>query len=186
MKPSNHRLAERTLIEMVRTGAWRIDANGAIWRRTKSGERRAEKVLSSGYGMVRAMLGGRRVVGLAHRLVWQHLRGDIPEGLVVNHRNGRKDDNRLCNLEVVTYSENARHAHRVLGRCPQAGTNNPMARLTPLDVAEIRLARLRGDRAVEIAARFGIRYQHVYKLCSGERWGHLAAPDLREFPAVRA
>lgn len=32
-------------------------------------------------------------------------------GLIVNHRNGRPYDNRLCNLELVTYGENILHAN---------------------------------------------------------------------------
>lgn len=194
--PTNHRLAERRLIALVQDGQWEIDDEGRVWRtalRTglRSGgshvvavaRRRAEKVLPSGYLMLRAMLGGHRVVGFAHRVVWQHTHGDIPDGLVINHINGRKDDNRPCNLEVVSYSRNATHAHRVLGVSPQHGQHNPMAKLTPSDVAEIRSSVERGERAVDVAARFGIAFQSVYKLCSGERWGHLCSPaDLRAQP----
>lgn len=191
--PANHRQSERALIALVGDGQWEIDSEGRVWRvarRTglKDGgshvvrvtRRRAEKSLRSGYLMVRAMLGGRRVSGLAHRLVWQAVHGNIPDGLVINHRNGRKSDNRPENLELSTYADNARHAHRVLGVSPQHGQHNPMAKLTPSDVADIRAARSRGERASIIAERFGIRYQTVHRICNGERWGHLASPaDLR-------
>jgi hypothetical protein len=107
--------------------------------------------------------------------------------IIDNHRNGKKSDNRPANLEVASYSDNARHAHRVLGVSPQHGQHNPASKLTPSDVAEIRAARGR-ERAVDVAARFGVAYQTVYRLWNGERWGHLASPDdlrVREFPAVR-
>jgi hypothetical protein len=141
--PSNHRQAERMLIRLVRDGRWTIDEGGRIWKRSGS---RAEKPLTSGYMMVRAMIGGKRVCGLAHRLVWQHFSGDIADGLVINHRNGKKYDNRPCNLEVVTYSENMKHARRVLGVASQKGQLNPASKLTPGDVAEIRAARQRGEK----------------------------------------
>lgn len=45
----------------------------------------------------------------AHRVVWLVLCGPIPPGMVVNHRNGRRWDNRLDNLEVLTPTDNMRH-----------------------------------------------------------------------------
>ena len=46
------------------------------------------------------------------RLMWMAFRGPIPLGMQINHENGNKNDNRLENLELVTRSENALHAHR--------------------------------------------------------------------------
>src|SRR5690349_16490956 len=116
--PSNHRLTERTLIQLVERGEWEIDDQGRIWRtmvRTglKTGgshlvpcvRRRVENRTPQGYLLVRAVIDGRRVVGQAHRLVWQRLRGNIRDGWVINHRNGLKDDNRPENLEECSSSE---------------------------------------------------------------------------------
>lgn len=49
---------------------------------------------------------------LAHRIIWENLNGPIPDGLEINHINGKKDDNRLINLELVTHKENLSHAKR--------------------------------------------------------------------------
>ena len=42
----------------------------------------------------------------SHHLIWETFMGEIPEGKIINHKNEKKDDNRLENLEVVTKSEN--------------------------------------------------------------------------------
>lgn len=50
---------------------------------------------------------------MAHRLIWEAVNGPIPDGLQINHKNGIKHDNRIENLELVTQSENAKHAYRI-------------------------------------------------------------------------
>lgn len=49
-----------------------------------------------------------------HRLVAMFYLKDYNNSLQVNHKNGVKTDNRVENLEMVTNSENALHAWRVL------------------------------------------------------------------------
>lgn len=47
----------------------------------------------------------------AHRLAWYFCHGIFPE-LMIDHINGIKTDNRLCNLRVVTNRENQSNTHR--------------------------------------------------------------------------
>lgn len=55
----------------------------------------------------------------AHRFIWESLRGTIPEGKVINHINEQKSDNRICNLEMVSLSENAfKSSNKSTGRLP--------------------------------------------------------------------
>ena len=43
-----------------------------------------------------------------HRFVWECFNGDIPEGQVVDHINDDKQDNRLCNLQLMTQQQNCK------------------------------------------------------------------------------
>lgn len=49
---------------------------------------------------------------LAHRIVWLFANGPIPDGHVINHRDGNRRNNRLANLEAVTQRQNVLHAIR--------------------------------------------------------------------------
>lgn len=181
MTPTNHRQAERFLIAMVHDGKWSIDGDGRIWRAGTI--ERIERLHRDGYLTVRAMRGGRRVTGFAHRLVWQALHGDIPDGMVVNHVNGMKADNRPANLEVVTYSANTSHAHRLRLR-DQRGEGNPAAKLTNRDVAAIRAMYTGGGWTyATLGVRFGVAFQTIAKIVKGDRratqGGPVLAGDLR-------
>lgn len=71
--------------------------------------------MKSGYiGVsIRRMVGRGWITVPAHRIVWMFCHAPIPAGMVINHRNGRRWDNRLANLELVTHGDNGRHAKRL-------------------------------------------------------------------------
>ena len=58
-------------------------------------------------------LNNRRTSYRVHRLVASAFIGYIPDEMQINHINGNKKDNRANNLEIVTCSDNSRHAYRI-------------------------------------------------------------------------
>lgn len=49
-----------------------------------------------------------------HRFVAEAFIGEIPEGMVVNHKDGNTSNNNVENLEIITYTENYEHSKNVL------------------------------------------------------------------------
>lgn len=72
-----------------------------------------EKILKErihqGYNRVTLFKNGVGKEHAVHRLVWNAFKGPIPKGLVINHLNEIKNDNRLCNLEICTSKENTNY-----------------------------------------------------------------------------
>lgn len=55
-------------------------------------------------GYVRIRL--KRKLYLAHRLAWIVENGPIPRGMEIDHVNGNKSDNRICNLRLASRNQN--------------------------------------------------------------------------------
>jgi hypothetical protein len=86
---------------------WRHDAQT---RGRKAGDR-AGRLGSQGYWEVGVARGG--VVLRVHRIVWILAHGAIPKGLQIDHKNGRRSDNSITNLQLVTTGTNSRARNRV-------------------------------------------------------------------------
>lgn len=91
----------------------------------------------NGYVMYGKRYGGVQRNIMVHRLIYalHHELPTIDSDLVINHKNGIKNDNRPDNLELVTNTENIRHA---LDTGLRRVENNNTAKLTWEKVGEIR------------------------------------------------
>lgn len=52
---------------------------------------------------------GDGVVGRVHRIAWEMVNGEIPDGFEIDHENQIRTDNRISNLRMVTRSENMKN-----------------------------------------------------------------------------
>lgn len=97
-----------------------------------------------------------------HRVVWEALRGDIPEGQIVRH----KCDNRRCvnilHLELGTLKDNSRDMVR-RGRCHRAS-------ISPEKAREIKHLLSEGGSVVEVSQATGASYGVVWNIAKGRTW----------------
>jgi hypothetical protein len=68
------------------------------------------KVMHDGYLRVQLSIDHKTYNFMWHRVVLETFIQPESEKLVVNHKNGIKTDNRLCNLEWCTQKENIKHS----------------------------------------------------------------------------
>jgi len=118
---------------------------------------------SSGYlQMVLSEETGKKINCYVHRLVADTFIGN-PFGLEVNHKDCDKHNNIIKNLELVTRSENKKHADK---NNRGAGTQ----RLTRDQILEIRSMYDLGYKSSVIARQFGIKPGHVNKIGKRIAW----------------
>ncbi len=176
------KLNEEFVYQAVLDGELEIWPDGTIWRVSRRRwSRWKNAVISQPCSRVRAehpegdylavtsTRDGISITARAHRLVYRHFKGPIPEGMTVNHEDGLKTNNEPSNLELATDSEQAIHAIHVLGTHPgsQPGELNPSAKLSNAEADQIRLRRSAGEMLESIAADFGVTGSTVSKIARG-------------------
>lgn len=120
------------------------------------------QIYRHGYMVVNLSEGGKTKRMSVHQLVARAWHGNPCAGMVVNHINGNKLDNRPSNLEYVTNRENVLHAYKT-ALVDNAGEKNGRAKLSDEDVNQIRL--MKGQKSGAAVGRmFGVTRTHIHRL----------------------
>lgn len=122
-----------------------------------------------GYPVVRLTRDGRSSKRYVHRLVAAAFIGPCPPGHEVNHKDRDRLNPRRENLEYVTHSENAKHAHRN-GVIPCRGERKPNCKLSVEAVADIRAS---GEGARALGRRFGVHHMTIVNIRRMRKWRHV-------------
>lgn len=108
----------------------------------------------------------------AHRLVALAFIPNPNNYPEVNHIDGNKANNRVDNLEWCSKSENRKHAFK-LGLINQKGEFNNSAKLTNIDILEIRRLHLIGYSYIKLAEQFKVHKNHIGAICRNECWKNI-------------
>lgn len=115
-----------------------------------------------GYLQVRLSDGKTYKAFMVHRLVAAAFVDGYSENMVVNHINERKTDNRACNLEWVTQSENTLYS------MPSRSKRKPRAvEIIQLSATGNELRRF--SNFIEIQKEFGFDLSSIRGCCKGQR-----------------
>ena len=104
-----------------------------------------------------------------HRLVVRAFVGE--SNLDCNHKDGKKENNCVDNLEYCTTRENIKHAYRT-GLKSNKGERGPGAKLTNAIVANIRSNKFNLSKK-EFAACYDVSVSTIKMILSNKTWVHV-------------
>lgn len=121
--PYSRNFPEREAARLAREGYLRLDPDGSVWRVRKLDAVRSPIVPPTridygpegGHRCFKIRANGHYWTVSVARFVWQMHKGDIPDRLTVNHKDGKPARNVIDNLELATHSEQHAHRYTVLG-----------------------------------------------------------------------
>jgi hypothetical protein len=134
-------------------------------------------IICGGYLQVILQNKKRRYSPLVHTIVafaflapppGEYGRGKI----AINHKNGKKTDNRPSNLEWVTYQQNSDHASYI--GLMRTGERNHASVLREKDIPKIRKDIANGITRAELARQYKCSYCAIDSIFRGITWRHVS------------
>ena len=110
-----------------------------------------------GYVRVCCRINGKQRNQRVHRLVAAAFIGPCPTGEEINHKDGKKTNNDISNLQYVTPIENRRHAVR-------NGLYQPKLKYSQVVVDRIRSLREDGHTFASIATAVGVSHSYCWNV----------------------
>ena len=158
-------------------GRYFINEKGEVWSAFKRGLMSPQTDASHPYPWVLLRENGRskpRTVYYLMRLTWMPpAPGEVGSGgnkWCINHKDGKKLNSHISNLEWTTNSDNAKHAwDNGLQACGEAKKN---AKFTSQQVTAVRLRVKHGESAYFIAKELDVAYGTIKRICRFESWRH--------------
>lgn len=132
------------------------------------------------YGQFATHCNGIKKNWLAHRWMYQHIHGSIPEGMCVCHKCDVPQCVNPDHLFLGTLKDNSQDRNRKGRNADVSGEKNAMSVLSEIDVLEIRRAYMAGETQASLALRFSLSRNSISKIVISDRWKHLVSPSAEE------
>lgn len=147
----------------------------------------AGKLTRNGYRTLALQKDNEIYTFCEHRCVWTWFNGDIPEGMVINHKDFDRSNNRIENLEIVTQKENMEYTREAGRNNPCRGERSGKAIWSDKEAQAMKWLHKHGWPINDIAKFFGSKYPNVVgRIIKGARYGHVpdAADVVSIYPAI--
>jgi hypothetical protein len=134
------------------------------------------KQYDNGHGYLRVCLsnGVKKKFTLVHRLIAENFLPNLENMPIVNHIDGDKRNNDLSNLEWCDSSYNNQHAFDNKLIKPLRGERHKKAKLTELEVLDIKLLLDSGSlKQTEIAKLYKVHPNTINGIKTKSTWKHL-------------
>ena len=159
--------------ELHNTPNYLVDTEGEIYN-AKTGKRKSQFVNKDGYKTVDIYVNNKCTKYAVHRFVAIAFIPNPENKPCVNHIDGNKTNNRVSNLEWVTYSENNFHAFSAGLSTPRLGVDNNMASISEDTARTICKMIEDGYRNKEIYSLLQISPHIVKQIRAGRTWTHIS------------
>lgn len=149
--------------KIFKDGIWSVDCErGVVF------SNRANRIVggfnSAGYKVATLHLNGIRKQIKIHRLIWIVKNGIPPIGMLIDHKNRNKSDNRISNLKLVDTKENSNN------RRSYTGENNPSAKINQNIADLIRKNHKKTKSYLKTSLKFKVSRSLVAQIVREELW----------------
>ncbi|MBM4430691.1 MAG: HNH endonuclease [Chloroflexi bacterium] len=146
------------LASLIRMAGINFDEDGSLWHVNGRMEREPVPTRDDGRGYLCCdfRIGNMRRTAKVHRLVWTYWRGEIPDGMHVDHIDHDRHNNAVSNLRLRDPSENS-------GDCRKT-TRKGIAKTTPLQRKAVQSLSECCFQTAEVAALLGLGASTVRRI----------------------
>lgn len=174
--PNTNQTYEASNLGKIRRVKGLVNNNLNGGRRKVGGKELSQKTKSNGYKEVSLYIDTmKNKMMYVHRAVFFAFNPNEDTSLQINHIDGDKSNNNICNLELCTPSENIKHSYNILlrNRIGMKGVNHHNSKLTNEDVINIREEHKLKRNVTELSNKYNIGKSSIIRIVSRETWSHI-------------